>query len=351
MHTLNQFRVYLWNVDPGYFNLKQALRTVLAIIISVGITYDKGILTSLLAGIVGGISVQGVVAETWILKLLHIVVFDFIYFAVFILGLMVRDSADWTALTLVVLGFFANYIRRFGLENSMAPMMGWTLCFLATTLPFSSTDEAWRHMYGLLVGFGVSAVIILFVFPENYSRLFVKNSNRFFQTLSSGMAEIRRYLLISNRKTMHVTDLPFESIKTTLMQLVNTNQAIQLNRKTAKTEKQFSYIVSHQYALVHAYTLLIDALWIHSNEMSRSAQLAISLVCKQFATLLAAIGMHADFTVSKDSSFCFLPDLAKKLGLAPADNPAVIMLLLNCKLGFELMNQHIIQLVKNSDET
>ncbi|WP_133127503.1 hypothetical protein [Legionella nagasakiensis] len=354
MRTFNRFRVYLWNIDPGYFNLKQALKTVLAIVISVWIVRDEGMLTSMLAGIAGGIAVQGVVAETWILKLFHVVIFDLIYFTVFAIGLMVRDSTGWTALTLVVLGFLANYIRRFGLENSMAPMMGWTLCFLATILPFSSASEAWTHLYGLFVGFGVSAIIILFIFPENYPRLFVKNSNRFFQTLSSGMADVRRCLLLSGRKMLYFTDLPSTSIKKTLMQLVNTNQAIQFRSKITSEEKQLSHIVLHQYALMHAYILLMDAyhaLEVQQHKMSRPSQLAVSMACKQFVKLLSRIQVHADFTVSVDSSFYGFPELAKKLGRVPSVDPSIIMLLLNIKLSFELMSQHISKLAQNADET
>lgn len=140
-------RAFFWSMDPGHFQLKQSLKTILAILISLWLMRDEAMITKLMAGAAAGFSMQGVVARTWMMRITHVIFFMLINSVAFSLGLLVRESPVGTAITLVILGFLVNYIRRFGLENSLAPLMAWVLCFLATILPFQHTADAWNHTY------------------------------------------------------------------------------------------------------------------------------------------------------------------------------------------------------------
>lgn len=354
MHTFAPMRLSIWRLDPGYFNLKQAAKTILSLLISLWVVRQEPLLTKLLAGVASTVSMQGIVAKTWRTRVLHVGVFILIYFAVFVLGLWVRESPSLTAITLVFLGFFANYIRRFGLESSLAPMMLWLLCFLATILPYTPVDEGWSPIYGLFVGFGVSAIIILCFFPDNYPRLFMKNSNLFFATLSEGMNEIRRHLLMSEARKLDFTELPFVQIRFILMQLLATNQAIQHHKVFVHYEQQIESILTHQYALLNAYTLILDAykeLWTLPDGLSDTARLALSRSSRQFAKLFSQMRVNSDYHIEKQRSFCFIPNLTKRLRLKPAADADIVMILLNFKLGFDLLNQHAGELLRNADET
>ena len=344
----------LWNIDPGYFRLKHAAKTILAILITLWLLRGEAQAFKLMACVVSGFSMQGVVAKSFISRLKQIIILDLAYFIAFILGLVVRDSVNLSAIVLVVVGFVANYVRRFGLQNSVAPMMGWTLCFFATILPFSSTSAAWNHIHELVIALIVSALVNGLVFSDNYPRLFVSNSNRMFKELAQSMRELRRYVLNTDESFIFAP-LAFAGITDTLTHLLESNQAMDesevFSDLFSKQENQVGGILLQQYALVHAYMMMIDAystLSRHQHRLSRPARVGLSLIYKQFESLFNSMTMHANYSVKTERA---LVSFAKRLTYSPPSEPATIIVLLNLKLSFNLLNRHVAQLIRGSDET
>ena len=355
MVKINQLQRYFWTIDPGYFHLKHAAKTVFAILISLWLVRDEVVLTKIIAGVASGASMQVLITRSLISRMVQVVLLDVVYLAALALGFAVRVDPYWTAIALVVLGFVVNYVRRFGLNNSMAPMMAWVLCFMATILPFTGITQVPALVHGVLVGFFVSAMVLIFIFPENYPRLFVNNSNRFFQGLAQGLFEMRRYVLLEN-KSVSFENLAFVSIKITLDQLLESNQTIQQNAILTREEKQISHILMHQYALVNAYSLMIDvyhSLWVYKHQLSRAGALALSHMSKEFSYLFSTTRVSDDYVVYHDGTTIFLPKLAEMLGKISLSEPEIIMALLNFKLSFDLLKQHETQLLRgvNGSET
>lgn len=351
--TVNQIRTYFWYIDPGYFNLKQALKTVLAISIALWWVWDQGVLAQAVAGIISGTSVQGVVAKSLPARLAHIVIFDGIYFTALVLGFLTRGHPHWTAILLVVWGFAVNYIRRFGLDNSKAPIMAWMLCLLATIIPIGDTVEVWALVYGVITGFIISAIIIICVFPENYPRLFINNSNRFFQNVAQGLEEMRCYVMASKEVT-DFTSLAFVSRKAMLEKFLSSNQVLLQAHVFAQVQKQTSHILRHQYGLLNAYALMIEtyhSLWERKHHLSREGALALDFLNDEFTRLFSTMTVQSDYEVSTDTPSITLPSLAEKLGQISLTEPAIVMALLNFKLSFDLLNQHVTQLLRGVDET
>lgn len=344
----------LWDIDPGYFRLKHAAKTILAILITLWLLQGEERALTLMAGVVSGFSMQGVVATSFVPRMKQIVILNIAYFLVFLLGLAARDSVNWTGLVLILVGFFANYVRRFGLQHSVAPMMGWTLCFFATILPFSSTSEAWSHTHWLAIALLVSALVNGLVFSDNYPRLFVANSNRLFKGLAQGMREIRRHVLM--RDEAHVFDAQvFSGITETLTRLLDSNQAMYesdvFSAPFFDKSDHISVILLQQYALVHAYMMIIDAyitLSRHQHRLLRPARIRLSLIYKQFEVLFNSIIMHPDYSVDNKVG---LVSFSKELTDVPPSEPAIIIVLLNLKLGLNLLNRHIAQLTRGFNET
>lgn len=339
----------LWNIDPGYFRLKHAAKTILAILITLWLVRHEPVPFKLLAGIVSGFSMQGVVAKAYSSRIIQIIVLDLAYFLVFYLGLLVHGSEIGTAAVLVVVGFFANYARRFGLQHSVAPMMGWSLCFFATILPFSH-DAIWGQVYGLVVALVVAGLVNGLVFPENYPRLFVANSNRVFQVLAQGMHELRRYVL-----GVHSPDTPprivFEHLTNTLTRLLESNQAMDESEVFPVHSTRVNSILLQQYALVHTYVMIIDSYRIlhqYNHQLSRPARIGLSLMYKQFEKLFASMTMLPDYAVTSTSDTV---SLAKRLSYTPPSEPALIIVLLNLMLSFNLFNRHVSQLLRGDDAT
>lgn len=303
----------------------------------------------MLAGIASGTATQGVIAQSRKGRLRHILIFSSLYFIVFSLGLLVRDSQILTAIVLVGLGFFANYIRRFGFEKSIAPLLVWVLCFLATILPFDSTRQAWLHIDGLIVGLGVSGFITLFIFPENYANLFISNTNRFLHDLSDGMNSLRRYLLLTKEKESGIfKEKAFVQLKFSLMHLADSNQAIGNDPSFSQEEAQISQVLVAQYGLINAYALLVDAahdLWEREIEFPRAVELKLALVCKHFSKLFSNIETQQNFQVTKNTHLSIALSHNEKIDHAPIGDSEAILQLLNFKLGFDLLVQHASHLV------
>ncbi len=341
----------LWIIDPGFFRLKHAAKTILAILITLLLLQREELAFKLMAGVVSGFSMQGVVAKTFSSRLKQIIILNTAYFLAFFLGLLVRDSPDGSAIILVVVGFVANYLRRFGLQSSVAPMMGWTLCFFATILPFSSTSAVWSHSYGLVIALVVSAVVNALVFSENHPRLFVDNSNRIFNMLAQGMHELRRYVLRRDERTSFDKTILSE-ITHTLTHLLESNQAMEESDVFSNAfSDQITAILLQQYALVHAYVMMLDAfntLNRHNHQLSRSARISLSLIYKRFEQLFDSMTMRSDYSVKANAKWM---SCATKFAYVPPSEPAIIIVLLNLKLSFNLLNRHIALLTRGMYET
>lgn len=356
MNYYRQLRIFLWRIDPGNFRLKQAAKTILAILITLGLLSNEQLTTKLIACLACGFSMQGIVAKSYSFRVFQVILFDLIYCAVFLLGLVLRDSPHLTSATLIVLGFTVNYCRRFGLQTSMAPLMAWTLCFLATILPLDSTNEVQMSTHALITGLMVSAFIVLLVFPENYPQLFVNNSNRLFKLLARGMRDIRRYLV--RRSALQAFDREvFVRFKHDLDHLLESNQAMEQSQVFIKRKNKISEKLIHQYALVHAYSLMIDAyriLKIHDYQLSSSVRLSLSTINREFEVLLDSLIMKMDYSIYAGKivvSLNHLTHLTKKLSHELVMEPSVVMAILNIKLSFNLLNQHITCLLRGNDET
>lgn len=336
----------LWNIDPGYFRLKHAAKTILAILITLWLLKGEEKVFSLMGGVVSGFSMQGVVAQSFTSRIKQIIALNIGYFLAFVLGLVARNYPYGTATILVLVGFVGNYLRRFGLQNSVAPMMGWTLCFFATILPFSNVGSTAEPIYWLIIALFVSGVVNGVVFAENYPRLFVDNTNRIFKTLTQAMHEIRRHLLVSQGS---FDKTPFNTMSDALMRLLDSNQA--MDESGVFDGHQINTLLIHQYALVHIYMMMIDAfetLAEHQHHLSLQARVGFSRIFRQLEMLFNSTVMRDNYSVTTNRDLMII---SKQLSYVPPSDPAVILVLLNLKLGFSLLNQHMTQLIRGINET
>src|SRR5688500_5111814 len=121
-YFVNAIKNFAWRIDPGYFTLKLALKTVLALFVSLYLVRNDAFITKLFASYTAVIAMQGIDAKVWRYRVLHILIFDLLFCLSFSLGFLVAKSHLASAIILACLGFGINYIRRFNLERSIAPM-------------------------------------------------------------------------------------------------------------------------------------------------------------------------------------------------------------------------------------
>ncbi|WP_419419275.1 hypothetical protein ACNVED_12140 [Legionella sp. D16C41] len=342
----NQISMFLWNIDPGYFSLKHAARTVFAILITLLLLNQESFLTKVIGGLVCGFAMQGIAAKTYLERIIQVILFNLVYFSLFLLGLYIRDFYNLKSLTLVILAFSVNYIRRFDLQTSLAPMMMWMLCFSATILPVDTSNAIELHLHGLIIGLLVSALTLLFIFPENHSQLFIYNSNRFFHLLALGMLDIERYLL-SRSSIRPVEEKTFNQLKDHLNQLLDINQALEQYLSGNEQENKVNNILMHQYALTHAYMLMIEAyriLKIHGYHLPNTVRSTLGSINKEFSQLLDSLTMSKNYSISGNIKPVSLQILNESLREQYLTEPTTIMAILNLQLSFNLFNQHITHL-------
>ncbi|MDI9819876.1 MULTISPECIES: hypothetical protein [unclassified Legionella] len=350
--SIKRLPAFLWEIDPGYFRLKQAVKTIIAIVVALWLVGDEPLSTKAIAGVSCGISMQGSFAKAYYWRIVQVISFDLIYFSSFILGLGVRETSGLKAVVFIVLGFVVNYCRRFGLQTNVAPLMVWILCFLATILPLGSAANTWSHIEGLIIGLVVSAVAVLVVFPENYCRLFINNSNRLFQILAGGLKEMRRHLLIPPF-AIDFESLPFVRSKASLNRLLESNLSLDQSELFSSQEKRIGEIIIHQYALVHAYTMMLEAyrnLMKHGYQLPRPIRRYLSQLTRQLVILFGSVRMDNAYKIRSEAINISLTQLGRQLNQERLTDPELIMIILNLKLSFNLLRQQIDQLQEGANE-
>lgn len=338
-----QVNKWLWAIDPGFLRLKHAFKTVFAIIIALSCMGGEPLFAKMMAGLSCGFSMQGIDAKPFYSRLLQVCCFNLIYFSVFALGLLVRDNSVVTALVLISLGFSVNYLRRFGMENSVAPMMAWLLCFLATILPYDSTEQAWQHIQGLIIGLSVSAIAVVFIFPENYTRVFIRDTNQLFTFLAQGVKNMRHFLF---RPEQHgaFDKLPFVQIKDNLNHLLEANQNIVHSSLFHQHQEWIEQVLVHQYGLANAYAMLIDAYHIlktHDYQLPRALRLVLGKLNRTLEQILKSVEIDSNYQFKMSSQPLCLKRLDNVLSNGAITEPHIVMSLLNLKLSFTLIQQHL----------
>lgn len=336
----------LWDIDPGYFHLKHAFKTILAIIITLVLTSHEALFIKLIAGLTAGFSMQGVIASTPRSRLVQIIILDMAYFAAFIAGLIVRESHFFSAITLIILGFAMNYARKFGLQTSSAPLKIWTLCFLATVIPFNDVHAVWNHLHIVLFALIISACINSIVFPVNYPELFISNTNKLLRHMAKGLLEIRSYL--SGSHSILSAQVRFNETTKQLQHLLEINQTIE--QKKDINQQNLSEALFIQHALVHIFSLMTDAFRIlnkYEQEFPKSFSPELKTVFKQFTRWFAAMKMEQNYKIRVKHHE--LPNLPITINLQHlnTDQPTIILVLLNLKLSVNLLNQVLIKLFKD----
>ncbi|MFC3908028.1 hypothetical protein ACFORL_02885 [Legionella dresdenensis] len=351
MITVERLQTFFWDIDPGYFRLKHAFKTVLAIMLTLIAVRNEPILSKLMASTACGLSMQGVVARNFYLQIIHVIFFNLVYFFVAVLGLSVHDHPDLKALLFIVLAFAVNYIRRFGLQASMTPMMIWVLCFMATNMSSVPLEETLAHIHGLIAGLVIGGLVYLLVFPEDYPRLFIANSNRLFRLLAEGLYDVRRYLLTTGMQPFEREN--FVVVKRSLNRMIESNYAMLQSEAFAVRQTRFSETMVHMYALVHAYSMMLDSyrlLKIHDYKLSPAFRLVLSRINRDFVRFFSSVKIDENYTVTTPRHAVSLAKINEQFSRENAQfEPSLIMALLNLKLSFALFNEHSTLLMRGAN--
>jgi len=350
---MNRFFTALWNIDPGYIHLRRASKTIFAILVTMAITSHFSGNIILVACIGSGISMQGIAAITFLGRIRQLVIFDLCYILSFAIGLLVKHSSFFTSLALIIIGFAVNYIRRFNLQKSNAPMMIWLLCFMATIIPFPNTVSHWDILLSLLIGISVSAFTYIFIFPEHYSKLFILNANRIFDGMATGFYDLRKQL-ISHPQDCRFEDTNAAQQRVLLTELLHSNQMITDNLITARRNPAMSRALIQLYGVVNAFKVILKAyhrMWGTEKKIPRILLAKLCIINMKYAEVCQSVTMQEDFSITIERSLVSLRDWPGQMDRFSTEDADIFMLLLNIKLGLTLMNKHLTKLLWQKNET
>jgi len=248
-----------WEEDPGYFRLKQSCKTLIAILILMLITYSAPQLVKLLSAIAAGFSMQAIIGDSRKKHLRFIVIAFPIYLICYLIGYFSKEYALLSSVALVILGFLAVYVRRFGPEFFFAPIIAWSFCFLGILLPIPM--QQYPLVIGsLILGLIVAAVIFLFLFPERKKKLFFENLDIFFKDYASALQWLAHILI--HRTTPEAYEKDKATLKGHLFQLTIINGNIAQNQTSSETfgTNRLNYLYSKQYALAKVLTMILEGI-------------------------------------------------------------------------------------------
>lgn len=297
--TLQHLFNKLWEADPGYFRLKQSCKTVIALLIVGLITLPAPLLLKFFAAISAGFSIQAIVANTRKSQIKFILLAFPVYFLCFMLGALSKTNTLFSSSVLVILGFLAIYVKKYGPEFNFAPIIAWSFAFFGIIL--STNDQnVWLIFGSVLLGQIVAGLVYLFVFPELKSKLFYSNINKFFKQYAVILQWLAHILI-------HKTDIKHfqsdrEEYKAYLFRLTVLNGDITQNRTGIKNifATRLYQIYVRQYALAKIASMLMEAFETLIQQKITLADTARSHLFTVFAIYAAAIA-NMDVSHSKSN--------------------------------------------------
>lgn len=256
--TLQHLFDKLWEEDPGYFRLKQSCKTVLAILLIGLITLPAPLLVKFFAALSAGFAMQAIVGNTRKSQIKFILIAFPVYLFCFMLGSFSKMDTLFSSSVLVILGFFAIYLKQYGPEFNFAPIIAWSFAFLGIILPINNQSQ-WLIFGSILLGLTVAGLIYLFLFPELKAKLFYSNINKFFKEYAVILQWLAHILI-------HKTDLKHfqqhrETYKEYLFRLTVVNGDITQNRTGIKNvfATRMYRIYVKQYALAKIASMIMEA--------------------------------------------------------------------------------------------
>lgn len=186
----------MWGLDPGYFKLKNAAKTTLSLMIAVFIAYHfLGKMPAVLAGFAAIFSTQGVMDDPWRKRLLALFLIGLCSLAAYVSAALIKPDIISLEILLIILAFFALYVRRFGPRFMVPPINVWALCLVGGILPHEPPRLILENGGGYIVGLLVSWVVHFTVFSLDKRRLYYENIEQLKEIFVESLVWLEQYFI------------------------------------------------------------------------------------------------------------------------------------------------------------
>ena len=161
-----RLRITLEASDPGWLRLTQSLKTVLAVLLTMGILYAIPPADLFLARLGAGFLMQCGEGINRRRQRITFLICGLAAIGLASLGALASSSRELRELLVIVVAFLTFYLRRFIPHRPGFTAYGFVLCLLATVFPGGS-ERAVSHAEVMAIAFLVAFAVFFRVRPPN----------------------------------------------------------------------------------------------------------------------------------------------------------------------------------------
>ncbi len=282
----------IWALDPGYFRLKNASKTTIGLIIAVFLAYNfLGKMPALLAGFAAIFSTQGVLDDPWKKRLLAIFITGICSLMAYLAGALLKPHVVRLELLLVVLAFFALYVRRFGPRFMLPPINVWLTCLMGGILPHEPPILIFQNGSAYVLGLLVASIVHFTVFSLDKRRLFYANINQLKDVFVESILWLEQYFINGVPRESFISKN--KELSDEIVKLVTINETIleAMSNANPSATNKFAKNQMICYALQKDFSILFEGF----SGLLESKM----VVAKELKQLLLTTFLHLGFLIQQ----------------------------------------------------
>ncbi len=340
-------------LDPGFLRLKQAIKTLLAILIGLAVLHPwASAYMQLYGALTIGFAMQSHKGKSWRDQMMTACYaypsFLFFYF----LAALCKPYPFLTSALLVFSGFLVFYVQRLGPRFLVFPNFTWALCFLGSIFPNQSLINIAYNLMAMLIGCFITFMVYFFIWPNKPEKMFFKNVEIYFKNSKKLLCWLARYYYgkKSTRELLLEKSIQMKRIRDTIVlnQTIYTNYS-DSDQEGAILQKIYLDQYTHSKALgiiVHSTSELALA-HIHLPEAVQKVILALltyhlSVLRKAKVYGFQKNGQRPILYHSDPKKLLELLNEFKELICAISfDPPETMVQLLNIRLGLRQLSKDV----------
>ena len=180
---LERLRLTLEAMDPDWLRLAQSLKTVLAVVLTLGIIYPFAPDDSFLSAIGAGFLMQCGEGANRRRQQLTLIICGLALILLAVLGAAANSHREAKEALVIIVAFLTFYLRRFITRRPGFTAYGFVVCLLATVLP-GGRQQAVTHSEALAVALLVAFVVFFYLRPPNPLRAFAVSTRVFCRSVA-----------------------------------------------------------------------------------------------------------------------------------------------------------------------
>lgn len=344
---MNKLLLKLYANDPGWLRLKQASKTIIAILTTILVLTPANSVTTLCAGMFTGFAMQSHQGTTRQQQMITVL---FAYPALtttFLLGCLAKPYPPLSATLLVALGFIAFAVQRFGQRFMVFPIFCWALCFVGTVFPKQPYLQIAYDLSGILIAWFVTFIIYFYLWPKRPAKIFFENLRQYYSSYRKTLIWLARFYKKKDSAENFLQELPekMQILRKTLLM----NEAIYTSISSTVIEVNNTINQQHleQYAKSKALGMLIEStqqIAIMHIEFAEPIRKVILNLIKEYAKIFQSIKIDSNaFTISWPEDLTglttFLSQFRFMISQEEAHPTDDIVYLLNIYFGFRQLSK------------